>query len=270
MAACHLRSVSLPTGSHPLTASIEEQLYKLKASHSSSIGQKLNGLKNLFECVDDLLQLPTTQQNLNMSGENALNGSIELLDMCDTTRDFLSQMKECVQGLELSLRRRKGGDFCLTSEVDAYMVSRKKLNKLICKSLRNLKRKERNCSPAALNSNSNTITMLRDVEEISVSAFKFILSFISVPRAKSKSSIISKLLQSKRVSCEVEASEIENIDAELLVLKSSKDIKHLQIQNVLKGLESLESSIKEAEEELECIYRQLVKTRVSLLNILNN
>ncbi|KDP31978.1 hypothetical protein JCGZ_12439 [Jatropha curcas] len=266
MATCHLRSISLPSRSHPLTVSIEEQLYRLKASQSSSIGQKLNGLKNLFECVDDLLQLPTTQQNLNKSGENALNG----LDMCDATRDFFSQLKECVQALELSLRRRKGGDICLISEVDAYMLSRKKLNKLICKSLRNLKRKERNCSPAALDSNSNTISMLRDVEEISVSAFKSILSFISEPKAKSKSSIISKLLQSKRDSCEVEVNEVENIDTELLVLKSSKDIKHLQVQNVLKGLESLESSIKEAEEELECIYRQLVKTRVSLLNILNN
>ncbi|KDP31962.1 hypothetical protein JCGZ_12423 [Jatropha curcas] len=270
MAACHLRSISLPSRSHPLTLSIEEQLYKLKASQSSSIGQKLNGLKNLFECVEDLLQLPATQQNPNKSAENALNGSIELLDMCDTTRDFVSQMKECVQGLELSLRRRKGGDFCLTSDVDAYMVSRKKLNKLICKSLRNLKRKERNCSPGALNNNSNMISMLRDVEEVSVAVFKSILSSISEPKAKSKSSILSKLLQSKRVSCEVEVNEVENIDAELLVLKSSKDIKHLQIQNVLKGLESLESSIKEAEEELECVYRQLVKTRVSLLNILNN
>ncbi|KAG8641211.1 hypothetical protein MANES_13G122001v8 [Manihot esculenta] len=146
MAACHLRSNSLPSTSHPLTVSIEKQIYKLKASHSPSIAHKLSGIKNLFECVDDLLQLPHAQQTLShemqrQCVENALNGSLELLELCDSTRDFVSQMKECVQELELSLRRRKGRDSGLTGEVDAYMVSRKRLNKAICKYLKDLKKR---------------------------------------------------------------------------------------------------------------------------------
>ncbi|KDP31976.1 hypothetical protein JCGZ_12437 [Jatropha curcas] len=272
MAACQLRSISLPSTSHPLNLSIEEQLYKLKASQSQSIGKKLSGLKNLLECVDDSLQLQSAKQTLSherqsLCAENALNGSLELLDLCDTTRGFFSQMKEYLQELELSLRRRKG-----TSEVDAYMVSRKQLNKLIKKCLRNLNRKERNCSTEALYNNSNVISMLRGVEEMSFAVLKSILSFISQPKAKTKSSVISRLMQSKRVSCEVEVedNEVGNIDSELLILKSSKDINCLQLQNVLKGLESLESTIQEAEEELDCIYRQLVKIRVSLLNIMNH
>ncbi|XP_021629647.1 uncharacterized protein LOC110627606 [Manihot esculenta] len=115
MAACHIRSISLPSRSHPLIVNIEEQLYKLKASKSSSMSCKLNGLKNLFECIDDLLQMPMAQQSLtrerqNLCVESTLNGSMELLDLCDSTRDLFSQMKECVQELELSLRRRKGKD----------------------------------------------------------------------------------------------------------------------------------------------------------------
>ncbi|KAJ9177279.1 hypothetical protein P3X46_012514 [Hevea brasiliensis] len=283
MAACHLRSISLPSRSHPLVVATEEQFYKLKASQSSSMSYKLNGLKNLFECIDGLLQLPQAQQTLfherqSQCVENALNGSLELLDLCDSTRDFLSQMKECAQELELSLRRRKGKDSGMTTEVDAYMVSRKKLSKVVCKCLRNLKRKERNCTAAALDKNSNLINMigmLKRVQEISLEVFKSILSFISQPKAKSKPSgwsIISKALQSKRISCEVEieVNEVEKIDAELLILKSSKDISISQLQNLLKGLKALDSSIQEAEEELECIYRQLVKTRVSLLNIQNH
>ncbi|XP_021631888.1 uncharacterized protein LOC110629288 [Manihot esculenta] len=283
MAAFHLRSISLPSRSHPLAVNIEEQLGKLRASQYSSIGHKLSGLKNLFESVDDFLQLSFAQQTISnerqsQSIENAMNGSLELLDICDTTRDLFSQMKECLQELELSLRRRKVTDSSFTVEVDAYMVSRKKLNKAICKCLRNLKKKEKNCTTATLDNNSNLenmITMLRGVQEISLVVFESILSFISQPKVKSSSSgwfVIPKLLQSKRVSCEVEieVNEVEKIDAELLILKSSKDIKVSQLQNLLKELEAFESSIKEAEEDLECVYRRLVKTRVSLLNILNH
>ena len=67
-----------------------------------------------------------------------------------------------------------------------------------------------------------------------------------------------------------EATELEKIDAELLVLKSGKDINPIQVQNMLKELELLESAIHEAEEELEAVYRKLLKTRVSILNILSH
>ncbi|KAF2295310.1 hypothetical protein GH714_032543 [Hevea brasiliensis] len=283
MASCNLRSISLPSRSHPLNVNIEEQLCKLKASQSSSIGHKLSGLKDLFESVDDFLQLSFAQQPISNDSqsqtiENAMNGFLELLDICDTTRDLFSQMNECLQELELSLRRRKGGDSSLTREVDAYMVYRKKLNKEICKCLRNIKKKERNCAAGTFDNNSNLanmISMLRGVQEISLVVFEWILSFISQPKVKSLPSgwsVIPKLLQSKSVSCEVkkEVNEVEKIDAELFILKSSKDISISAIQNLLKGLETLESSIQEAEEDLECTYRLLVKTRVSLLNILNH
>ncbi|OAY33760.1 uncharacterized protein LOC110629764 [Manihot esculenta] len=283
MASCHIRSISLPSRSHPLTVNIEEQLCKLNASQSSSIEHKLSGLKNLFKSVDDILELSLAQRTISSerqshSVENAINGSLELLDICDTTRDLFSQMKECLQELELSLRRRKGGDSSFTSEVDAHMVSRKKLNKAISKCLRNLKKKERNFTAATLDNNSNLenmISLLSTVQEISLVMFESILSFVSQPKVKSLPSswlVIPKLLQSKRISCEVEIelNAVEKIDAELLILKSSNDINLSQLQKLLKGLETLESSIQKAEEELECIYRRLVKIRVSLLNIQNH
>ncbi|EEF38824.1 conserved hypothetical protein [Ricinus communis] len=118
----------------------------------------------------------------------------------------------------------------------------KKLNKMIYKYLSNLKKQEKYCRTINSGNNSdsaNVIAMLKGVEVCNVSCEK-----------------------------EVEANEVENIDVELFVLKSSKDIN--QVKNVLKGLEALELSLQEVEEELECVYRRLVKTRVSLLNILNN
>ena len=52
--------------------------------------------------------------------------------------------------------------------------------------------------------------------------------------------------------------------------RSSKDINPVQVQNLLKHLEASQSSIQEVEEELEFAYRLLLKTRVSLLNILTH
>lgn len=73
------------------------------------------------------------------------------------------------------------------------------------------------------------------------------LSFLTKGRTKlSDWFVVSKLWQPK--NGEVEANEVEKIDDALLVLKSSKGIN----------------------QELDCVYRRLVKTRVTLINILNN
>ncbi|XP_050207230.1 uncharacterized protein LOC126656662 [Mercurialis annua] len=242
MASFHIRSISLPSRSHPITVSLEEQIYKLNTSHSSlSLGQKLSGLKELYECVDDFLRLSLTQQSLSHenSVEVVLNGSLSLLDMCSNTRDFFSQMRECLRELELSLRRSRNG-------VEAYMASRKTLNKLISKYLRNLKKRDKNSKN---NSDlTDIVVLLKGVEEVSASMFESILSFISLPKSKSKLSIFSKFMQSKSASCEkdAETNEMEKIDAELLIVKSSN-----QTTNILKELETLEMSLKEAEEELD-------------------
>ncbi|KAJ6931658.1 hypothetical protein NC652_014985 [Populus alba x Populus x berolinensis] len=265
MAACHIRSTSLPSRSHPLNVSVEDQLDRLRSSQttSNSVYHKLSGLKVLYECVEDFLQLPSTQQTLSNEqqkerGEEVLSGSLLLLDMCSTTRDVFSSMKECLQELESSLRRRKGGESGFTSEVEAYMMSRKQLDKTIRKCLKNLKN---------ITSAVDAVSMLREVKEISLEIFQSLLSMVSQTKARSSShgwSVVSKLFQSKRVSCEAELNEFEKIDAELLVLKSSKDINSVQVQNTLKGLEALESTIQEAEEELEAVYRKLLKTRDQL------
>eukprot|EP00258_Populus_trichocarpa_P001548 XP_002300660.3 uncharacterized protein LOC7496876 [Populus trichocarpa] len=275
MATSHVRSISLPSRSHPLNVSVENQLERLRSSQttSTSVYHKLSGLKVLYECVDDFLQLPLTQQTVSNEqhkerAEELLNGSLLLLDVCGTTRDVFSSMKECLQLLESSLRRRKGGESGLATEVEAYMVSRKQINKTIRKCFRNLKSVEKKNTSAI-----DTLGMLRDVKEISLEIFQSLLSLVSQPKARSSShgwSVVSKLFQSKRVSSEDEANELEKIDAELLALKSSKDINPVQVQNVLKGLEALESSFQEAEEELEGVYRKLVKTRVSILNTLSH
>ena len=108
--------------------------------------------------------------------------------------------------------------------------------------------------------------------------FESLLTFMAKPKLKLKSSswiLVSKLVHLKRVACEGEetnANEFQMADATLQSLISHKTRKSnysVHIENVQTWLGKLESNIQDLEEVLECLSRRLLKTRVSLLNILN-
>ncbi|KAL7207066.1 hypothetical protein ACSBR2_019709 [Camellia fascicularis] len=104
MVSYHAHSVSLPSiSSHPPIPQFNEHLCRLRACESTSssfpsINNRLEGLQDLYNCVDDLLLLPHTEQESNKRWvEEALDGYLRLLDVCATTRDVLSQTKQHVQ-----------------------------------------------------------------------------------------------------------------------------------------------------------------------------
>ncbi|OWM70609.1 hypothetical protein CDL15_Pgr014282 [Punica granatum] len=143
------------------------------------------------------------------------------------------------------------------------------MKKLISNSFKSLKKLE---SPNILNNDSEkkaALKILTEVERMSVSVFESLLCFLLRPRARSNSrSFVSKTLSSKQIPCE-NVNEVEDLNVKLLVLKSGKE-SNIQVHDVRKKAETLESSIQEIEEVLECISRNLVKTRVLLLNIISS
>ncbi|WRX08003.1 Protein BPS1 [Theobroma cacao] len=101
----HVRSISLPSRSHPTTLRIEDELNRLKTweasplSTSESICAGLSGLEDLYQCMDDLLNLASTQQVLSQHQhekciDELLDGSVRLLDICSIARDYMFQLKE--------------------------------------------------------------------------------------------------------------------------------------------------------------------------------
>ncbi|KAL5778332.1 hypothetical protein ACOSP7_011258 [Xanthoceras sorbifolium] len=292
-ASSHARSNSLPSGSHPLIVSVEDQLQRLRASSEatttsspSMICQNLVGLKDLYECVNNMLQLPLAQkafcnEQQDKSVGDVLDGSLRLLDMCGNTRDVFSHMKSCVQELESSLRRRNVRESSLANEIEKYTISRKEVHKMVRKCLGDSKTTQKG-KLAVLDKGQDLVTMvdmLREVESVSFTVFKFLSSFVYPIKARSKSSswsLVSKLIQSKRLSCEEEEKEeemdnLEKLDVALdALIRNRKGINVIQVQKAQKGLEALGSTIQQIEEGLECVFRFLIKTRVSLLNILNH
>ncbi|XP_039016781.1 uncharacterized protein LOC120147477 [Hibiscus syriacus] len=112
----HSRSNSSPSMQNSIASNIDENLSRLRESQlastlSSSIGHQLDCLEDLYDSVDMLLQLPLSQQalaqeNQRKLAEQLLDGSLMLLDVCETAKDALLQTKECTQELGSILRRR--------------------------------------------------------------------------------------------------------------------------------------------------------------------
>ncbi|XP_044508829.1 uncharacterized protein LOC123227772 [Mangifera indica] len=272
----HSRSSSFPSRSHPITSEVDQHLSRLRASKatsisSSSISHDINGLQDLHDCVNKLLHLASIQQALAQVEQKKwvdelLNGSLRLLDICGIAKDSLVQTKEAVQGLQSIFRRRRCDDIELISKVKKYLTSRKTVKKTIQKTLKNI-----NQRTSPISEEHETSVMLTEVEAVTFNVIESLFSLISGPRAPSKLSswsLVSKLMQRKEVACkETDINEFEKVDAELSSIIVHKASGSDNIQNQLK---ELEFSVQNLEDGVESLSIRLIKTRVSLLNILNN
>ncbi|KAG4215348.1 hypothetical protein ERO13_A01G172900v2 [Gossypium hirsutum] len=275
----HTRSNSFPSRAHPLTSEVDEHLSRLalseSASTSSSLNQNLGRLQDLHDCTEKLLLLPLTQQILSHEQQGKyvdelLNGSLGLLDVFTTAKDALLQVKERTVELQSILRRKRGPRKGFANDVRKYLSSKKAAKREILKALKNLKHKE---SPA-LNETCATVSVLREVQAVTLSVLESLFSFtfgVQKESHRSPWSLVSNLLHTKRVNSEGKQhiNEMANAEASLLSLATSKtDL--MQIEKVQNELKLSEYCLQDFEEGLEGLLRGLIKIRVNILNILNN
>ncbi|RWR84547.1 hypothetical protein CKAN_01336500 [Cinnamomum micranthum f. kanehirae] len=283
----HVRSTSMPPRLHPLALRVEDQLNKLRTCDGACASSnhpmvetlcgRLSGLQDLYDCVDDLIQSPLTQQALvhHRCGkwvDEMLDGSLRVLDVCGIARDALMQMKESVMVIQSVLRRRRGArEEELANKVGVYISLRKKLKKVMEKCLKSLKRTENKFALSPFMGDDHLgeiIIVLREVRSISIFIFESLLSFMVMSGSAMK---VDR--RSQRVVCEEEGkkmSDFERVDASLHTLSSCKGTTNLvSMKNTQKGLETLYMNIQDVENKLDCAFRCLIKIRVSLLNILN-
>ncbi|XP_020409165.1 uncharacterized protein LOC109946261 [Prunus persica] len=152
------------------------------------------------------------------------------------------------------------------------------MKKAVCKASGNLK----GVSPFSKEHEAVAmVSMLKEMEAVTQTVFDSIFYFISGPKTQSKPSglqLVSNLMRHKRVACKEEEEEEETDANEFAMVyaalhstvghktKESDNI----IQNAQTQLQNLELCIQDLEESLEHLSRRLIKTRVSLLNILNH
>ncbi|KAL1554492.1 hypothetical protein AAHA92_15061 [Salvia divinorum] len=248
MAFHHGRSLSFPSSSHPAVSQFDGSLSRLRSSEAtcsslSSCNGRINGLRNLYESIDDMLLLSHIQQTVS---EECVDDFIRLLDACSSVRDLFSLAKQDVRDLLSAVRRKDAHG------INAYLASRKKSKKMIRRSLKNLRR----CASAT----SENASMLKVAESVSISMLESLLSYVLGTKVhENKRSLLSKLMHSKTLSSD--ENEFNKLDSFLQLNQENELVNHLN---------EMDSDIQVVEEDLESIFRQLIKTRVSLLNILNH
>ncbi|XP_055804405.1 uncharacterized protein LOC129873352 [Solanum dulcamara] len=260
----HVRSISFPGSSHPTIQRVEEELNKLKslevpvAPKGNTVYSGLLGLEKLYKSIDDLLNLPQTLQTLSQSVDakwidDLLDKSVRLLDVCGTTRELVSQYKENVRDLESSLRRRKG-DSTTDVSVERFTSFSKKIKTDAKRSVSTLKQMDRETAvPVLLDADQDTMAALRALREANAvcsAIFQMLLSFLCMPPLKpkqSKWSLLSRLVHKDRIAPEVQE---ENTSLET-------------------RLELIEAYLDSFEDALEAVFRCLIRSRSSLLNVLS-
>ncbi|KAA8532050.1 hypothetical protein F0562_006808 [Nyssa sinensis] len=252
-----------------------DQLYVASTAvplSADTIQTGLIGLAKLYNCVEELVHSPLTQQALlqhqhRILVEEALEGSAGLLDSCSVARDLLLMMKEHVQDLQ-SVLRRKGGDLSIGSNISGYICFRKKLiKKDIAKILRALKQMENKMGSSALLDENHHLSMvigvLREVTAVTICVFRSFLLFLSDSNLRTKPSgwsLISKLMPTRSVASERNPkifNEVGRVDSALHSLHGciqSNDAK-VDVQMVRRRLETLDASIESLEAVLDCLFR---------------
>ncbi|KAE9612912.1 hypothetical protein Lal_00027708 [Lupinus albus] len=280
----HVRSNSFPSASHPTTVKVEEELSNLKSfeatstSTSESIGTSLCFLRDLYICLDGVLNLASTQKLISHHKsercvEEILDGSVRVLDICGITRDTMLQIKENVQALHSAIRRRKG-DSSIARSVAEYNSFTEKVKKNAKKLITYLKQMDSSFGVSPLLNQDQDlaalIRVLREVIAMNISIFQSILSFLVFPSSKSKVTkwlMVAKLMQKGVQSCEENSNELQRVDAALITLLS--DATNVEkMQTAREELEALENTIQSLENGLESVFRPSIKTRASLLNII--
>ncbi|XP_039069602.1 uncharacterized protein LOC120216170 [Hibiscus syriacus] len=280
----HVRSICLPSRSHPTILRMEDELNRIKTweasalSTSVSISAGLSGLEDLYQCMDDLLNTTSVKQVLSVHRhekcvDELLDRYVRLLDICGIERDYMFQIKEQVRVLQSSLRRRKGVS-SIEDGILRYTSFRKEMRKQAKKVIFKLKQMDDklDASPCLDQDHhfSAVIRILRQVNVTNTSIFQSLFSFLSAPVSSKRTrwSLVAKLMHKGVVACEEEqdvVNEFESVDSALC--RHAFDVDKMQIAH--KRLVALESSIEGVENKLECLFWKLLRARTSLLNIIS-
>ena len=233
--ASHHRSTSWPSVTHPNKIEIQEALHSISSlisTPSATIEGVCDGLRRLGDIYSSINEAICLHSN-QVHGkrlEEEMERSLQVLDLCNTMQESFTDLKMTIQELQMVLNR----------DLPVAHVKAQSYACLVKKAKHHLKKA---VSKSTSDDDARLVSLLTTARGITVSALKSAVELLSKQMATcsaSKWSLITKSIQKRRVSCE-----------------------ELQLQALELGIEGLESSV-------ENLFRNLIQTRVSLLNTLSS
>ncbi|KQJ99304.1 uncharacterized protein LOC100843381 [Brachypodium distachyon] len=230
--AFHLRSISLPSRPQASETEVEKELLSVEASISSSttISTMCDGLRRLGDIYTVVEEIVCLPSSSQQ--RKMLDGEMECsLELLD----LCSTMQEIFVEMkaiiqELQVALRKGNDAAAQAKIQSY-------TRLVKKAKKHFKKTAKKNTSA----DCRMVMLLTKAREISVSLLESTVQLLSKKIEIPKQSLISKAFHNKKaVVCEEEQ------------------------------LQELECSIGGLENGAGHLFRKLVQSRVSLLNILSS
>ena len=233
--AFHQRSTSLPSRPHVSETEVEQELHCLEASISSSnsISTMCDGLRslaNIYDGLEEIICLPS-HQVCSSQQRKMLDGEMG----CSVELlDLCSTMQETFAEMVVIIQELQ---VALRKGDDAATQAKIQSYTRLVKKSKNLFKKTAQKAPA----DCSMVMLLAKAREISVSLLESTLHLLSKQIEMPKQSLVSKAFHKKKA----------------VVCKEEQ-------------LSELECSIGDLESGAGHLFRKLVQSRVSLLNILSS
>ncbi|CAN6181595.1 unnamed protein product [Urochloa humidicola] len=261
MGAGHVRSASVPWQTHPVVMDVEVQLVALRSwtSNPGSNPLSLAHVRALLCVLDELLHLPLARRALAGAGaDGLLDGFLVLADAFGTFLAALLALRQHAADLRAAVRRRDAAK--LASAARAQRLVGKELEHLAAAVAREAAR----CARASLMPSAAAPVAEMEVaravaEAVNDTAAASASVFLAVGAVADAAAALAS-----------PASSSPKKRLPPLVNGSSKRPAASEEQReaaALEKLQELEQSIGELESESDKVFRSLVQTRVSLLNI---
>lgn len=272
----HVRSSSLPCRSHPLVSQLEDELRATRTwqsaepeGHRSPAGLRsgLIRMELLHLALGDLLLLPQTRESLRRSTgassslvERLLDDFLYFADAYGSFRSALVSLQELQSAAQVAVRWRD--EARLASVARALRKVKKEVSRL-SSVLRDMSKSAvptlATSSPGSSAEDAELAGILREVKGVTVSVSTAVFQSTAAAVASTVASVAPK------------SSSWMTLRRRLALTASFEkraDEEELWARDASEKLDGLEASLMALERGSETVFRGLMNTRVSLLNIL--
>ncbi|MFS7998678.1 hypothetical protein Hanom_Chr12g01156691 [Helianthus anomalus] len=265
----HFRSTSLPTRSHPILFQLKYHLNQLKSQWASHmmisdqsiqvdrVSDALIRLRVILESLDDLLDLAPSRDSLRRHPdwvEKVLEDFLVMVDVYGTFQMQISTLKQCIITAQLATKRKDALKkvVCLKG----LKKSGGEISKLI-PFLQAIRLHPNDVTGSDQNVDLELVGVIKEVIEMIIMISESVFSGIYESFETQKTSWMMGLKKAKR---EKGIKELEN---GIWTLRNygDEDLNKKMMQSMEECIDGIESGS-------ERVFRSLINTRVSLLNVL--